>query len=115
MIDRARLLRAESTGRKVEGRTQRQQTTGEWVDARLDIPSGNELADPSGRRRIVRTPTLLLGPEDQQGAPVAPLVSDQVEVDSAAYGRASWLVTAVKVISRGEDVLGWELNLAGVQ
>lgn len=84
--DKARLLRNESLGERVEGSTRFvSDVPGPWFAARLRLPQGAEAQDAAGgRRRSVRSPTMMCAKRDELRGDVVLRAADRIEVWSPA-------------------------------
>lgn len=115
LVDRARTVRRESTGRKVEGTTQLTPTHGEWFKARLFLKAAPERREQGDRKKAVATPRLMFLVNDVGGDPVDLHAEDQVEVASPELGTAMWRITEEpEPIRKKRRVIGWEVGLERV-
>lgn len=117
LVDRARLISKQSTGRKVDGKTQAGDVTGPWFRARLELPEGQEGdSNVTGRRRTVVRPSLMCGARDSEGNTISFGSHDRLDVDSPQLGRATFEVAGEpKPMRKRRTVIGWEVTLARVE
>lgn len=122
--DRARRVVRVPSPRRVEGKTVLvAPVEGPWFKARLSMPSASESADSGRTRRVVITPTLLIGRKDSTGRkltkPEGGCVigqKDRIEVQSAELGNAMWEVSGHPTpIRKKRTVLGYEVPLSRVE
>jgi len=119
LVDRARVVRAEATATKVDGRTQYAQVPGEWFKARfiqasIDGESGGN--ENAGRVRVPRTPQLLCGLFDVAGGVIVIHADDMVEIDSPQLGQAMYHVNGEpQPLRKRVKMLGWLANLTHVE
>ena len=85
LADRARTVRTVRSGPRVEGRKAGVKVSDEWMPARLIPALSREVTSEGGRRRIVQRGSLVCASADL-------LTSDEIDVDSRAFGRATWKV-----------------------
>lgn len=119
LVDRARLVKNESSGEKVEGTRVFVPTSGEWFKARLTLNAAPEVEPPSYKGEIsssihatARSATLMYAIRDTVGSPVTLVASDRVEVNSAALGTAVYEVTGdPEPIRKKRAVIGWTATL----
>jgi hypothetical protein len=113
---------AESTW--VEGEYVTEKVDGTPFDCVLFLPQGVEEASPRGRR--VRTPTLLYGPEDDEGAEIGLLPEDEVVVVApelnlveglAEDAGVRWLVVGhpQPFGKPGDPVIGFQATLRRIE
>lgn len=112
LVDRARIVSMQSTGRKVDGQSRAVSVTGPWFKARLELPQAPE-ANFGQRRRATQRPSLMCGVRDEEGNEIRFGAQDAIEVDSPQLGQAIWQVTAEPAPMRKKrTVIGWEVALA---
>lgn len=111
--DRARTIRREAAGVRVQGMTPRAPTSSQWFKARLELPANSEQTDAQGgRRKQVKRPTLMLGVKDLDRNPVVIKAEEQIEVDSEELGRAIWRVSGdPQPIRKKKRLIGWQATL----
>lgn len=119
LVDRARIVRKQTTGPRVLGTTSVVPTHGSWFRCRLDLPMGPEdTTEPglgAGRRSARKRPQVMFDVRDEDGGTVALSFSDQIEIDSPQLGLATWKVTATpRPIRKKRTVIGWEVTLERV-
>lgn len=99
LSDRVRIVRQAARGPRVEGRSRLVEQDGPWLPARLTPSEAREVEDPQGgRRAVVMTGELLLGPEG-----VEVRSSDRLLMRSVRLGEddALWNVTGLPEVLRG--------------
>lgn len=85
---------------------------GPWFRCRLELPDVNVNPDGSGRRRVIRVPTLMYGYLDTSGDPVVLNEEARVEVDSNELGSEIWQVNGrPKPMRKKRRVIGWEVQV----
>ena len=99
LVDRARLIRREDTGQKVDGRRVYETTETPWFRARLTLTQSGEQKQ-SGRTRVMRGPELLYALTDDAGNSVSLHADDRVEVMSDDLGRGVWGVNGEPELMR---------------
>ena len=115
LVDRARLVRQESTGAKVEGTTRYADHEGEWFKARLTIPASPEANVNPYRKRVTLHPSLLAKTKDLAGGKLEFRSSDRIEVESKQLGTALWEVGSdPQPLRKRRTLIGWELELRRV-
>ena len=116
LVDRARLLRQEPTGVKVEGSTQFGTVAGAWFRCRLNVTGQPESPDPAGaRRRVESRPSMLYALKDADGLPVGLTTESRVEVASRELGTAVWQPEGDPTpLRRRRSLVGYEVNLRRV-
>jgi hypothetical protein len=117
LVDRARTVRREATGQRVEGTSLMAPVFGEWFRARLflDMQQYAERDEQGERRKVVHTPQLMFGVRDVVGGAVAVLAEEEVEVDSPEFGRQVWRVTGdPQPIRKKRAVIGGLVTLERV-
>lgn len=116
LVDRARVVRREEAGRKVEGTTTYGTTLGPWFKARLFPEISREQLDAANRRRIIpNKPTMLAALKDENGDRVLITNEARLEVDSAELGREVWDVTCEpQAIRKKRAVIGWYFSVQRV-
>ena len=97
--DRARLIRIEDVGQKVDGRKVYDTVVMGWFRARLTVLQSSE-TKTAGRTRVSRGPELLYELGDENGQMVNLHADDRVEVTSPDLGRGVWQVNGEPEIMR---------------
>lgn len=115
LVDKARIIRQQSIGFKVEGSTQYVDTEGAWFKARLELPSSPESETKVNRKRVTQKPTLLFKTKDLDGKVIEMRASDRVEVESHQLGTATWEVAGDPLpLRKRRALLGWQAELRRV-
>lgn len=115
LVDRARKVSRESTGRKVEGTTLMSPTHGGWFRARLFLNDAPERDESGERRKVVQTPQLMFALTDEQSEPVRLYAEDKVEVTSNELDAGTYRLTGdPQPIRKKRAVLGYLANLERV-
>jgi hypothetical protein len=115
LVDRGRVVRRESTGRKVEGTTQMAPTHGPWFRARLFLQDAPERSEQGDRKKAVAMPRVMFLVTDVGGVAVDVNAEDQLEIASPELGTAVWRVTAQPApIRKKRRVIGWEVGIERV-
>lgn len=116
LVDRARVVTNESTGRKVDGTTLMAETTGPWFRARLMFDTAPAKVDEQGeRRKILASPSLMFGVKDEDGGVLDVTGDLQIEVASVELGTATWRTTGdPQPIRKKRRVIGGTINLQRV-
>lgn len=99
LVDRARIVRVAAKGPRVEGRSPTVERPGPWWPARVTPTAWREAEDTQGgRRAVVQTAELLLGPEA-----IEIRSSDRLIVRSPrlAEDDSVWSITGVPEVLRG--------------
>lgn len=107
----------------VEGEYSEVEEFGPPFDCCLFLPQGTE--SPEGRGRRVREPTLLIGPDDQAGDPVAVEATDELLIVAPELNLAEGMAAETEVRwtvvgsgqpfgKPGNDVIGLQLTIRRV-
>jgi hypothetical protein len=123
-VDRARPVRKQQVTEdvlgvptpvaRVAGMTQMADVPGAWFDAFLQLPTGGEDSQDSshGRRRVVKSPTLMFDTVDDELVTVNLTPEDKVEVVSERFGTATWEVVADPTpLATLDEIIGWSVTV----
>jgi hypothetical protein len=117
LVDRARTIRSMPTGAgRVRGMTQVADVTSAWFGALLMLPQAAATPDASsGRRRSVRTPTIMFDVIDEENQRVVVDAGCRIEIDSERFGRSLWQPSGdPEVLANLHDVLGYQVTVTKV-
>jgi hypothetical protein len=114
LVDRARVLKQlpAATG-QVRGMTRTAWVEGAWFGAFLQLPQAGASTGPDqGRRRVVRSPTVMFDVLDEENEPVVVNVSVRLEIDSERFGRTVWQPTGdPEPLASLDEVLGYQVTV----
>lgn len=108
-VDRARLLRKESSAVRVEGSTSFVAVPGQWFRCRLFLTQSTDAEDPSkGHFSSTLAPQLLCVRRDLDGSRLHLHGDERVEINSRQFGRTLWRMQGEpQPLRKRRRVIGW--------
>jgi hypothetical protein len=109
LVDRARIIRQQTTGKKIEGTTIYEDVEQPWFRVRLTEAEAPEGSYDPRQKRVTRSAALLVARKDVAHNLVEIRASDRLEIRSRELGEGIWEVTAAPgPIRKKRRVIGWE-------
>jgi hypothetical protein len=106
--DRARVVRRESTGERVEGGYVKSVEYGPWFRCFYDTGDESETRGEGSVRRRRSGAQLVTGRRALDGTPIELKAQDEVEVDSRTHGTLRLDVTGTpERMAKGRTWIGW--------
>jgi hypothetical protein len=117
MVDRARVVRREKSGAKVEGSSAFGDVKSEWIRARLDVQSRDRTSSQAaGGRPATESAQLILPMRDLAGGLVDVTADDRVEVKSRELGEHTFVVDGDPLpLRKRRTMIGYTLRLRRVE